>query len=110
MTAFVVERQNAQGEMEYGTAIDVQTLTVPCPVTDETPLGVKIIPQVLVLWEDARSPAPSYHHPSKIAWVEIPGITDEEDEEDEDDEENESEDTESAEEDAEDAAVIPTSD
>ena len=48
-----------------------------------------------VLWEDNRSPSPSYHEPSELVWIEIPGLTDDEeedaDEEADSDENNESE-------------------
>lgn len=51
--------------------------------------GVRIQALIGVLWNDNRSPAPSYHEPTEIIWLNVPGITDEEEYDDEEYEDDE---------------------
>jgi hypothetical protein len=62
------------------------------PVADaNTPGGVRFQALLGVLWNDVRSPAPSYHDPNDLVWMNVPGITDDEDEDYQDDEDYEDE-------------------
>lgn len=70
-----------------GRAINEHLLPVP----DETSsTGIRIQPMISVLWDDHRSPSPSYHSPEELHWLAVPELDvleelDDEDEEDEDD-------------------------
>lgn len=63
---------------------------IPLPDA-ESPTGIKISSMIGVLWDEVRSPAPSYHDPSELIWLSVPDIAEEEDE-DEDEESEETED------------------
>jgi hypothetical protein len=47
-----------------GTAIGVELLQV----------NGKLISKVAVLWDDMRTPAPSFHDPSDLEWLNIPTL------------------------------------
>jgi hypothetical protein len=47
-----------------GTAIGVELLQV----------NGKLISKVAVLWDDMRSPAPSFHDPADLEWLSIPTL------------------------------------
>lgn len=47
-----------------GTAIGVELLQV----------NGKLISKVAVLWDDLRTPAPSFHDPSDLEWLSIPTL------------------------------------
>lgn len=38
----------------------------------QSPTGVRIQALIGVLWNDNRSPAPSYHEPTEIMWLNVP--------------------------------------
>jgi hypothetical protein len=68
-----------------GIAVSESLVQVP---DTASPSGVRIQSLIGVLWNDVRSPAPSYHEPSELQWLSVPGVTDgDEDEEDEEDDE-----------------------
>ena len=49
---------------------------------------IEAVPTLAVCWEQQRSPAVHYHHPSELVWEDIPDLADEDvddDEEDQDD-------------------------
>ena len=72
---------------QLGIAISEHLL----PFADaQAPTGVRIQALIGVLWNDMRSPAPSYHEPTEIMWLNVPDLTDED--EYEDDEELDDED------------------
>lgn len=69
-------------EQTVGIAISEHLL----PFADPTaPNGVKIQALIGVLWDSNRSPAPSYHEPTELIWLTVPGVTDEEGYEDDED-------------------------
>lgn len=59
--------------------------------------GLRFSSVVGVLWDEIRSPAPSYHRPEELVWLSVPAIDSVDGEDDED--ENEEDDSEGAEED-----------
>lgn len=55
------------------------------PTADEAaPGGVRFQSLIAVLWNEVRTPAPSYHEPSELIWLAVPGITDDDEYDDED--------------------------
>lgn len=70
-----------------GTAISEHVT----PILDaNAPNGVRYTSIIGVLWDDHRTPSPSYHQPTELQWLDIPGFLDDEDGE-ELEEENEEE-------------------
>lgn len=79
--------QNQINEEFTGTVIN-ETL-VPTP-DESSATGVRFQAMLSVLWDDHRTPSPSYHTPEELYWLAIPELEADEDEEDfEDDEEEE---------------------
>lgn len=69
------------------TGVAISEHIVPTP-DDSSATGVRFQAMVGVLWDDHRSPSPSYHAPDELHWLGIPDLeTDEDDEEDFEDEE-----------------------
>jgi hypothetical protein len=92
MKAFTVclvtkdEAGNAQLNEEFtGTAISEHLVPMP---DQSSSTGVRFQSMIGVLWEDHRSPSPSYHSPDELHWISVPELEfeDDEDEEIEDDE------------------------
>jgi hypothetical protein len=98
MKPFIVT--HAKNQNLSGIAISEHVIPVP---SDKAPLGFIVHSFIGVLWEDNRSPSPSYHEPSELVWLEVPGLTDdEEDDADETAADDEGEETENYEEEADD--------
>jgi hypothetical protein len=88
-----------------GTCISEHVSPIPREIQNEKgEIVTTIVMEALlsVLWDNQRSPAPCYHNPSEIEWLEIPQLTaveseietneaanDEENDEEDDDEEAE---------------------
>jgi hypothetical protein len=70
--------------------IAVSEHLVPTP-DEASPGGVRFQALIAVLWNEVRTPAPSYHEPSELVWLAVPGITDDEEFDDEDFDEDEDE-------------------
>jgi hypothetical protein len=80
MIPFIVSKKNQ--EEETGVAISEHVLVLPDP-SAENPAGFKLKAILGVLWDDNRTPAPSYHDPSELVWITVPGVTEDDDEEEE---------------------------
>lgn len=74
------------------TGIALSEHLIPLPDND-SPTGIKMNPLISVLWDEVRSPAPSYHSPQELVWLSVPDIADPEDDEDDEDEVDDSEDS-----------------
>jgi len=77
------------------TGIAITEHVIPLP-DDKSPTGVRILTLIGVLWDENRSPSPSYHENVELEWIEVPDLTDDDEEGDEepDGEEGEGSDTE----------------
>jgi hypothetical protein len=64
-----------------GVAISEQTHPLP----DESGQKIVLRAVVAVLWDNQRSPAPSYHSPDELLWEDIPQLTALQDEYEDDD-------------------------
>lgn len=80
---------HAKNQNLTGIAISEHVIPVP---NDKAPLGFIVHSMIGVLWEDNRSPSPSYHEPSELVWIEIPGLTDDEEDDTDDELDGEEED------------------
>lgn len=79
MTPFIVCLK--ENNDQIGTAISEHVVTLPVVVKDangEDTMTTKVTPLVGVLWDDIRSPSPSYHDPSELEWLSIPSMDEEE--------------------------------
>jgi hypothetical protein len=68
------------------TGVAISEHLVPMP-DQSSSTGVRFQAMIGVLWDDHRSPSPSYHSPEEIHWLEIPEIDEEFEDETEADEE-----------------------
>lgn len=86
------------------SGIAISEHVIPLPDAN-SPTGVRMLTLIGVLWNETRTPSPSYHENTELAWLEVPGLTDEEeedgDDEGNDEEENDTDSTETDDEDAE---------
>lgn len=78
----VSKRDNVE---ETGVAISEHVLVMQDPAK---PNGETLKAVIGVLWDDNRSPSPSYHDPNELVWITVPGVTDAEEEDDEEEEED----------------------
>jgi hypothetical protein len=76
---------NAQINEEF-TGVAISEHLVPMP-DQSSSTGVRFQSMVGVLWEDHRSPSPSYHSPDELHWIAVPELENEEYEDDEEEEE-----------------------
>ena len=56
------------------------------PTTGEQ--TIEAVPTLAVCWEQKRTPAIHYHHPSELVWEDIPDLVDEDVDDEEDDEDD----------------------
>lgn len=72
---------------EEFTGVAISEHLVPTP-DESSGTGVRFQAMVGVLWDDHRSPSPSYHSPDELHWLSVPEIeADDYEEEGEDEEE-----------------------
>ena len=72
------------------------------PILDATiEGGVRYTAMIGVLWNDHRTPSPSYHSPNELQWLDVPSLGDDEEEDESEDDINDEEEYEDEEEDEE---------
>jgi len=78
------ESGQAQINEEF-TGVAISEHLVPTP-DESSGTGVRFQAMIGVLWDDHRSPSPSYHAPDELHWLAIPELEADEDEDDEEEE------------------------
>lgn len=71
---------------EEFTGVAISEHLVPTP-DESSGTGVRFQAMIGVLWDDHRSPSPSYHTPDELQWLSIPELESDDEEEFEEDEE-----------------------
>jgi len=98
MSPFLCEHADDETNKELGTGVCIGII-----LTGEGPKN-------MVLWEEVRSPSPSFHAPDELIWVGLYGDDDNDDDEDDDDDDNDDDDNEVEVEDIEEKETIAAKD